>query len=93
MGITRGRRIGLAVVMLAATCAAVIAGSRFEPRRVGPCIEFETTKIDFGAVSDEHELEAVFRFTNTGDEPLVFQGSIRYGARGIAVPTPRTEPK
>ena len=74
----RGRTPGVLVLAVGATVTAVLAGSGAEPPKVGPRIEFETTVINLGVVSEEQELEAIFRFTNTGDQPLEIRGYPHY---------------
>jgi len=37
---------------------------------VGPDIEFESKTIDFGRVREGKKVEIIYRFTNTGDQPL-----------------------
>ncbi len=53
-------RIWLAVLALAATTA--FAG--------GPKLTFESEVVDLGKVDPGQKVEAVFRFTNTGDAVL-----------------------
>lgn len=51
---------------------------------VGPVITFEQTTFEFGEIMDGDKVEHVFKFTNTGDEPLVISNA--KGSCGCTVP-------
>ncbi len=53
-------------------------------------IKFEETEHDFGKVMQESENKKLFKFTNTGKEPLVIQNAV--GSCGCTVPTYPKEP-
>ncbi|MEZ4948774.1 MAG: DUF1573 domain-containing protein [Saprospiraceae bacterium] len=60
------------------------------PSTSGPMMEFEMTEIDYGTIEQGGEPLRVFKFTNTGNEPLVIKNA--KGSCGCTVPTWPREP-
>ncbi len=55
-----------------------------------PVITFEETEFDFGTIDNGTNVEHVFKFTNTGDAPLVIVGA--KSSCGCTVPSYPKEP-
>ena len=53
-------------------------------------VEFEETTFDFGTVTDGEKVSHVYKFKNTGNEPLVITDA--KGSCGCTVPSKPTEP-
>ena len=56
----------------------------------GPIMEFESTEVDYGSIIQESDPFRYFKFTNTGDAPLVINNA--KGSCGCTVPTYPKEP-
>ena len=56
----------------------------------GPIMSFETTEVDYGNIIQESDPFRFFKFTNTGDAPLVIKHA--KGSCGCTVPTYPREP-
>ena len=56
----------------------------------GPVMEFETTEIDYGTIAQNSDPLRVFKFTNTGDAPLVIKAA--KGSCGCTVPAYPKQP-
>ena len=56
-----------------------------ESNEAYPVMEFETTTIDYGKIKRNSEPYRIFKFTNTGDAPLII--SKAKGSCGCTVPT------
>ena len=56
----------------------------------GPTMEFETTEIDYGTIAQNSDPLRVFKFTNTGDAPLVIKAA--KGSCGCTVPAYPKQP-
>ncbi len=56
----------------------------------GPNMEFESTVVDYGTITQNSEPLRVAKFTNTGTEPLIIKGA--RGSCGCTVPTYPKEP-
>ena len=56
----------------------------------GPVMTFESTTIDYGVIEKGAEPKRVFKFTNTGNEPLTVKNA--KGSCGCTVPTWPKEP-
>lgn len=56
----------------------------------GPKISFETKTVDYGTIAQESDPYRVFKFTNTGNEPLVILNA--KGSCGCTVPKYPTDP-
>ncbi len=61
-----------------------------EEKVSGPVMTFETTTIDYGKVEYNSEPLRVFKFTNTGTEPLIIMHA--QGSCGCTVPSFPREP-
>lgn len=56
----------------------------------GPSMIFDSEVMDYGTIAHESEPYRYFKFTNTGDEPLVISNA--RGSCGCTVPTYPTDP-
>jgi len=56
----------------------------------GPVMTFETTTIDYGVINKGADPLRKFKFTNTGNEPLIIKSA--KGSCGCTVPTYPKEP-
>jgi hypothetical protein len=56
----------------------------------GPAMSFETTTIDYGKIEKGSDKIRKFKFTNTGNEPLIIKSA--KGSCGCTVPTYPQEP-
>ncbi len=56
----------------------------------GPVMTFETTTIDYGVINKGSDPLRKFKFTNTGNEPLIIKSA--KGSCGCTVPTYPKEP-
>jgi len=56
----------------------------------GPIMDFSDTVVDYGTIDQNSEPFRVFKFTNTGNEPLVIKHA--KGSCGCTVPTYPKEP-
>ncbi len=56
----------------------------------GPVMTFETTTIDYGTINKGADGVRKFKFTNTGNEPLIIKSA--KGSCGCTVPTYPKEP-
>lgn len=61
-----------------------------EAEVAGPSIEFETTTVDYGTIEQGADPYRVFKFTNTGTEPLIIKNA--KGSCGCTVPEWPKEP-
>lgn len=86
------RLIGLVtLVLIGVTAARAQAESQVEaPSAGGPVMTFESTEIDYGAIRQDAEPYREFRFTNTGDAPLIISNA--RGSCGCTVPEWPKEP-
>ncbi len=55
------------------------------PQQDGPAISFESETIDYGVVEQNSERTRVFKFTNTGNAPLIISNA--KGSCGCTVPS------
>ncbi|MCB0675665.1 MAG: DUF1573 domain-containing protein [Saprospiraceae bacterium] len=72
------------------TDAPQVAPEAVEQNDGGPVMTFETTEIDYGTIDQGSEPYRFFKFSNTGDEPLIIKNA--KGSCGCTVPTYPTEP-
>ncbi len=61
-----------------------------QAQTAGPVMTFETTTIDYGIINQGDDPIRKFKFTNTGNEPLIIKSS--RGSDGSTVPTHPQEP-
>ena len=61
-----------------------------QTQTAGPVMEFESTEVDYGNIIQESDPFRYFKFTNTGDAPLVIKHA--KGSCGCTVPTYPKEP-
>lgn len=61
-----------------------------EGTKIGPKLEFEAEKIDFGTIVQESDPYRTLKFKNVGDEPLLITNA--RGSCGCTVPTVPKKP-
>ncbi len=66
------------------------AATPAQPQVQGPMITFDNTTHDYGTVNKGADGNCVFKFKNTGNEPLVILDA--HASCGCTVPTYSTEP-
>lgn len=74
----------------AATDAAKNAADAVDPNLPKTSVSFEEMSWDFGDVGQDEKVEHNFKFTNTGDEPLIISSA--KGSCGCTVPEWPKEP-
>ncbi|MEM6316930.1 MAG: DUF1573 domain-containing protein [Bacteroidota bacterium] len=68
-----------------------VVGEKVEmTKSTGPIMEFETMEVDYGNIIQDSDPFRYFKFTNTGDAPLVIKHA--KGSCGCTVPTYPREP-
>tara|TARA_R110001583_G_scaffold16084_6_gene65361 strand:- start:8296 stop:8766 length:471 start_codon:yes stop_codon:yes gene_type:complete len=67
-----------------------VAAERDEAAKLVPVMEFEKVEHDFGTIVQGTPQETVFKFTNTGNAPLVITKAT--SSCGCTVPNPPKEP-
>ncbi|MDE3741857.1 DUF1573 domain-containing protein [Maribacter polysaccharolyticus] len=67
-----------------------VAAERDEAAKLVPVMEFEKVEHDFGTITQGTPQETVFKFTNTGNAPLVITKAT--SSCGCTVPNPPKEP-
>ncbi len=67
-----------------------VAAERDEAAKLLPVMEFEKVEHDFGTITQGTPQETVFKFTNTGDAPLVITKAT--SSCGCTVPNPPKDP-
>jgi Protein of unknown function (DUF1573) len=75
------------------TLAFVIVGFlsiQAQARTAGPIMTFEVTTVDYGTIDKGADPVRHFKFTNTGNEPLIIKSA--KGSCGCTVPTYPQEP-
>ncbi|MCB0641567.1 MAG: DUF1573 domain-containing protein [Phaeodactylibacter sp.] len=81
--------------MMLLMCTAAVAqdnpqnAEQTEPTS-GPIMTFDVTEVDYGTIEQGADPYRVFKFTNTGTEPLIIQNA--KGSCGCTVPTYPKEP-
>ena len=65
--------------------AMATAQAANSPQQDGPAISFESETIDYGVVEQNSERIRVFKFTNTGNAPLIISNA--KGSCGCTVPS------
>jgi len=68
----------------------VVAAERDEAAKQVPVMEFEKSEHDFGTIEQGTPQETIFRFTNTGNAPLIITKAT--SSCGCTVPNPPKEP-
>ena len=68
----------------------VVAAERDEAAKQVPVLEFEKSEHDFGTIEQGTPQETIFRFTNTGNAPLIITKAT--SSCGCTVPNPPKEP-
>lgn len=61
------------LVIGALTTSSISSPPNMDPRATGPVIRFDTTLHDFGTIPYGGDGHCTFRFTNTGDAPLIIE--------------------
>lgn len=59
--------------------------NQVEEQKAYPVMEFESTTVDYGVIEQDSDPYRYFKFTNTGDAPLVITNA--KGSCGCTVPT------
>ncbi len=79
-------------IFTAVAFLATISFAQNAPTKAGggPVMSFETTEVDYGEIMQGGEPLRVFKFKNTGDEPLII--SKAKGSCGCTVPSYPKEP-
>lgn len=67
-----------------------VAAERDEAAKLVPVMSFEKSEHDFGTIEQGTPQEAIFKFTNTGNAPLVITSAT--SSCGCTVPNPPTHP-
>ena len=67
-----------------------IASNRDESQKKVPVMSFEKSEHDFGTIESGTPQETIFKFTNTGDAPLIITDAS--SSCGCTVPDPPKEP-
>lgn len=83
----------LALLMVACTLTFAqekVAESTAKVAKAGPAISFEVTTIDYGTIEQGADPFRIFKFKNTGTEPLVITNA--RGSCGCTVPTYPKDP-
>lgn len=88
-------RILLVLALLASTLTVTFAQSEAAPQAAeentaGPQMIFEAETIDYGVIEQNADPYRFFKFTNTGNEPLIIKHA--KGSCGCTVPTYPKEP-
>ncbi|MBK8919925.1 MAG: DUF1573 domain-containing protein [Saprospirales bacterium] len=73
-----------------AILAFAFAGALYAQAQSGPVMTFDVTTIDYGNIEKGAEPLRRFKFTNTGNEPLIIKTA--KGSCGCTVPTYPKEP-
>ncbi|MCB0546491.1 MAG: DUF1573 domain-containing protein [Phaeodactylibacter sp.] len=68
----------------------VAAAAQAAEKKDGPVMAFETETVDYGVIEQGADPYRVFKFTNTGNEPLIITNA--KGSCGCTVPTYPKEP-
>ncbi len=69
---------------------ALLAFSAFAQSTEGPVMKFESTEVDYGEILQDSEPLRVFKFTNTGNAPLIISNA--KGSCGCTVPSYPKDP-
>ena len=77
-------------MMLLFSAAGVAQANDGAESEGGPVIVFEVTELDYGVIEQGSDPFRYFKFTNTGDEPLIISNA--KGSCGCTVPKPPQEP-
>lgn len=82
--------LGMTVTFAQADKAVKEAVKEAVAPAAGPVMEFEATEVDYGTIEQHSDPYRYFKFTNTGNEPLVIKHA--KGSCGCTVPTYPKEP-
>ena len=67
-----------------------VANGLIFSQEVGPKIEFESLEVDYGEISKGDNGVRIFKFTNTGSEPLIINKV--YSSCGCTIPKKPSSP-
>ena len=81
----------LAAVVAVAACSSTATGTAQPTFSGGPRLSFDRQTWDFGEVAPGKPLEAVFRFQNLGDKPLVIEKAYTRVVEGCCPTQPDVE--
>jgi hypothetical protein len=82
--------IALFVGVTTASFAQTTPAAPSTQKASGPVMKLETEVVDYGVIAHNSEPVRVFKFTNTGTEPLIISNA--RGSCGCTVPTYPTAP-
>lgn len=80
----------LTLLAVAITFATAQTAAPAAAKPTGAAISFEKETIDYGVIAQNSEPVRVFKFKNSGSEPLIIKNAT--GSCGCTVPTYSTEP-
>jgi len=75
----------LSVTLVSAQTDTPSSVNQVEEQKAYPVMEFESTTVDYGVIEQDSDPYRYFKFTNTGDAPLVITNA--KGSCGCTVPT------
>lgn len=75
----------LSVTFVSAQTDTPAVENQVEEQKAYPVMEFESTTVDYGVIEQDSDPYRYFKFTNTGDAPLVITNA--KGSCGCTVPT------
>ncbi len=75
----------LSVTFVSAQTDTPAGENQVEEQKAYPVMEFESTTVDYGVIEQDSDPYRYFKFTNTGDAPLVITNA--KGSCGCTVPT------
>lgn len=75
----------LSVTFVSAQTDTPSSENQVEEQKAYPVMEFESTTVDYGVIEQDSDPYRYFKFTNTGDAPLVITNA--KGSCGCTVPT------
>ena len=87
------KKLFFALTMLVFSAGWAVAQVSVEPaaaQESGPVMALETSELDYGKIEQGSDPYRVFKFTNTGNAPLVIENA--KGSCGCTVPTYPKEP-
>ena len=74
----------LSVTLVSAQTDTPSSENQVEEQKAYPVMEFESTTVDYGVIEQDSDPYRYFKFTNTGDAPLVITNA--KGSCGCTVP-------
>ena len=65
------KKYGIVLLLIALTSQVFAQAASSTAKQSGPILTFEKNTHDFGEIVQGDKVEQVFKFTNTGNEPLI----------------------